>query len=319
MIFYKSFFKSIIFVFLSISSYAISGPVYDSLDDLINQVDNDITDLAIITDRSLVISASTSDLFKQDLKTQFLRKLFNLRIEGKSLDFRFLECIECFTAKGRVVGRKVIVKRGITKKEDLKTITEKYGAKTYTRLELTYTGLQIILSVSMFNLKNDPIWSKTYKTRLLLFSETGFTISLTFYQTVALEQDGFPLAADIFFGERIYSFGKLGLYLHGSYFSTTIPTYLSIGTMFAWNLNQSILPSSLWASVLLVGKAGIGISISSGIKRDITVGGGLRIELGYYFHISVETIYGIYINDNSAQSNEHYPLSIIAGFGVNLW
>ncbi len=294
--------------------FGIPEPIYDSLNDLIEEVRDDYSSIGEITRRSLITSMEASDIFRSSIKSYFLGRLSK---KNDNDDFEFLVCSDCLSPQAEIEGGSFIIKKGTLTEEQLKGVLENYNAKSYAKMNLIHTGVRTILEVNIYRPGNvAPIWSNEYKTRLLLFSKVGFNFLLGIHPVFSLEEErSTPVGFSLFFGERIYGFGKIGVHFLATLFSEVIPNSYTIGITAYINLNQVLFSRFLWGAILIYGRGGFSFL---GGGREFNVGGGLQIEIGLYTYISAEILIGVG-RTVVTPDVESFPLSLVFGFGVNLW
>ena len=319
----KSF---ILFVFFLTASFQLvfadrmnSDQALETLGGLVEEFSEDMPSLSKYADDIVITSVKTSKSLSIDTKYYLIRRLLKL---SEKTRVKLIRCEQCLAPQGEISGGKFVIRKGITSEKQLERILGYYKTDSHMKVQFIDTGFRFILNISIYQLGSGiPVWEKEYKTRLFIFSQTGFNLLLGVYQVIPLEGTGNPIAFELFAGERIRSFGRLGIYVMTSQFSKDIPAYYSVGMSLLWDLNQTILPKFSWGVFIIQAKTGFAWF---GDLREVTVGGGLNVEFGVYTYLSVQVISGISIGGEQGitlgtSANDAYPLSILVGFGASLW
>ncbi|MBI2981153.1 MAG: hypothetical protein HYY44_02445 [Deltaproteobacteria bacterium] len=301
----------VVCLFLPQPVFAEVGPIYEVIDQLVENLGRDLKEPAGKTSRTAVVSITSSNNIDGEVREYLLAQIESLRSEGEK-GFGFLRCQECLNYKAETVGDRVVVQKGGGSQEELVNMISRLGVDSYTRINLVHSGRRTVLTLTIHKVEDHSIiWDKRYSTRLLYLTQKGLKASLTGYQLVTLPEKTFPLGIEVVGGERLYGVGEIGVYVFGSMLTKSpVRSYVSVGPSLALNLNELFSRPWSWGSLSWTVRGGFGIY---GAERDVTIGSGIKAELGSFVHVKVEEIKGFSIEGAGSQ-----PLTILIGFGFDI-
>jgi len=291
---------------------AAGGPLYDTIDYLIYQLEDDLEIVEGVSKKSVLTAIDISKDLDDDVVKYLGLKLEGIR--GEKAGFNFVQCRKCTVLRAEAEGNEIFIKKGITDHQELKRIARTYGASSYTEAALVYTGTQLKLAVNIYGLeKKDVLWSKTYSLRLLNLSKSGMVGSLTFHQGFGMGEDGKPYGASFSLSERVYGMGTLGLNVMGFSKHDDMQSYYGFGPLFSLSFNEifntySLLGSMSWEAQLAYG--------FYDDNREITFGTGLKMLIGSTFHMTLRYLSGTSLEDKR-KNVDAYPGTVFLGFGMD--
>ena len=285
-----------------------------------NELRSELEEVSQATTSAALISITVSENLGEDVKEVFLKRLEGVSNNG--VNFRFVQCKECLTVRAETDADGVYVKKGVTNEKDFKRMVQLLGTKTYAEANLSYSGTKLTLLVNFFGVADRSlVLSKSYSTRVLHTTKTGFKTSATVAQFFTVGGvRSYPFGGSILFAERIYGLGEFGLGTLGYAGEGLTKSYVSLGPNLRLNLNEITDSPASWGALLLTMRLHYGAY--DGKNRDISFGGGLKVEIGSIFHMLLEAQSSMTLNSETkagtATEQLKSPTAVLLGFGFDM-
>ena len=304
-----------LFVLLPVPSvvHAKTEPVYRALDDLVDRFKSDLKGLSRFATKTSVVDMTVSENLGEHVQHYTLSKIESLPTSS-GLDFRFIQCKDCFALRAEKEGDQIRVSKGVNDKEELMQLINHLGVDSYSEIRVNYSGFSLRLHINVYSLsKSELLWGKTYSTRLVTLGQSKLHISLGYSQAFGKKKSQ-PWGGEIFLAERIYGLGSFGFsttYLrkHGFYHD-----YIVFAPSMELSINDMFNKHFSFGDIRLILKLGFGLYNS---KRNFSAGGGIKIKYGHLIYTSLQWIGSIQESKDFEleEDTEEEAVAIIGGSG----
>jgi hypothetical protein len=251
----------------------------------------------------------------QDNRAYLIKRLQELVPEtGKA---EIIQCFECEMVRGHSDGNKIIIEKGMTSHDAADTLSKALSIDTFLDANLGHTGNHIYLQVKLIRSGTDEIaFSKTYQIYARFMSDKSFLFSMDIGPAYILSATGsddkYGLGTSVFFGERFYGFGRVGLGISNVFSFSNINFNQSSGPYISFNLNELSGKHMSWGEFSIFLNPGYSVNQRS---AGLLGRGGLMLLLGNFMHIGAEYQHPIF----SQSAEKKYPRSLILSVGFDLF